>query len=70
MKFIPVFLALSFVLASITATAEKSYSPPVDRNYPHNVYWGDTHLHTYLSGDAYSMGTSVTPDQAYRFAKG
>jgi hypothetical protein len=70
MKFIPVFLALLFTLASVSATAEKSYSPPVDRNYPDNVYWGDTHLHTYLSGDAYSMGTSVTPDQAYRFAKG
>jgi hypothetical protein len=69
-KFIPVFLTLSFTLASVTATAEKSYSPPVDRDYPDSVYWGDTHLHTYLSGDAYSMGTSVTPDQAYRFAKG
>ena len=70
MKFLPVFLALSLVLSPVTATAEKSYSPLVDRDYPDNVYWGDTHLHTYLSGDAYSMGTSTTPDQAYRFAKG
>ena len=27
------------------------YSPPVRHDYPENVYWGDTHLHTYLSAD-------------------
>lgn len=53
----------------LTSFAEP-YSPAVRNTFPDNVYWGDTHLHTYLSGDAYSMGTSVTPDQAYRFAKG
>lgn len=66
MRFIPIFLTL----VSLTVAADKSYSPAVDRTYPDNVYWGDTHLHTYLSGDAYSMGTSITPDQAYSFAKG
>jgi len=36
-----------------------------------NLYWGDTHLHTKLSGDAYLMGNkSLMPDDAYRFAKG
>jgi hypothetical protein len=50
--------------------AEQFYSPYVDRHYPENVYWGDTHLHSYLSGDAYSFGATITPDQAYRFAKG
>ena len=35
--------------------------------YPDNVYWGDTHLHTNLSGDAvFRLG----PDEAYRFARG
>ncbi len=38
--------------------------------YPTNVYWGDTHVHTYLSADAYSLGTKVTPDVAYRYARG
>lgn len=36
-----------------------------------SVYWGDTHLHTNLSPDAFAMGTtSLGLDEAYRFAKG
>ena len=35
------------------------------------LLWGDTHLHTKYSGDAYALRNwSVTPDDAYRFAKG
>ena len=39
-------------------------------SYPVNLYWGDTHVHTYLSSDAFATGTTITSDQAYRFAKG
>ncbi len=35
-----------------------------------DAYFGDTHIHTILSFDAYLMGTRNTPDQAYEFAKG
>ena len=36
-----------------------------------NLYWGDTHLHTNYSGDAYSLlTTTADPDTSYRFAKG
>jgi hypothetical protein len=36
-----------------------------------NVYWGDTHLHTSYSPDAYLMRNhTADPDTAYRYAKG
>jgi hypothetical protein len=35
-----------------------------------NAYFGDTHIHTILSFDAFLMGTRRTPDEAYEFAKG
>ncbi len=43
----------------------------VDKNPNRNLYWGDTHLHTNYSSDAFLFGTIMaTPDDAYRFAKG
>ncbi|HAB36582.1 MAG TPA: hypothetical protein DCE52_00995, partial [Rhodobacteraceae bacterium] len=51
--------------------AEKNYSPGVGRNFPNNVFWGDTHLHTRLSVDSYLRGNKVlTSEDAYQFAMG
>lgn len=69
-------LGLAFGTCLVTASAaaeesDKPYSPGVDRSYPQEVYWGDTHLHTRRSADAYSVGNkSLTPADAYRFARG
>ena len=35
-----------------------------------NVYFGEQHLHTVNSPDAFAFGTRNTPDDAYRFCKG
>jgi len=42
----------------------------VPSNPLRDAYFGDTHIHTVLSFDAYLMGTRNTPDDAYDFAKG
>ncbi|NCF75710.1 MAG: DUF3604 domain-containing protein [Proteobacteria bacterium] len=36
----------------------------------HAVYWGDLHVHTELSFDAYAFGSTATPRDAYQFAEG
>ena len=33
-------------------------------------FFGDTHVHTAFSFDANTQDTRITPDEAYRFAKG
>ena len=48
----------------------KHYSPYAGRNFPTEVFWGDTHLHTGMSMDAGAFGARLAPDDAYRFALG
>ncbi len=38
--------------------------------YPEKVFWGDTHLHTDNSIDAFGFGTRLDDEAALRFAKG
>jgi hypothetical protein len=40
------------------------------KNPLNNVYFGEQHLHTQNSPDAFAMGTRNTVDDAYNFAKG
>ena len=46
------------------------YSPYAGRNFPTQVLWGDTHLHTKLSLDARAFGVTLGPEEAYRLARG
>jgi hypothetical protein len=46
------------------------YSPYAGRSYPTRVFWGDTHHHTGLSGDAFGFGNRLGIDEAFRFARG
>ena len=50
--------------------AQKHYSPFAGRNFPTQVFFGDTHLHTGMSMDAGAFGARLGPEDAYRFARG
>jgi hypothetical protein len=50
--------------------ARDHYSPYAGRNFPTQVYWGDSHLHTGMSMDAGAFGARLMPEDAYRFARG
>lgn len=65
-----VAILLSSGVAPASDAAPDTYSPPLRHNFPRQVYWGDTHVHTALSGDAYARETRLMPDAAYRFARG
>jgi len=51
-------------------TGEIKYSPYPEQNYPNNVFFGDTHLHTSYSTDAGMVGCTLGPEDAYKFAMG
>ena len=49
---------------------ERAYSPFLNRDYPDEVLFGDTHFHTNLSFDAGLVGTTLGVDEGFRFARG
>jgi len=69
-------IALSFTGLLNASEPDKSlvekkllYSTPVREGLT-NLYWGDLHLHSQLSADAYILQTRLTKDQAFEFARG
>lgn len=71
-------LALAGLAACSTQAeppSESAKAPPAiggaDGRGERQVYWGEMHLHTSYSYDAWGlMGTKIGPEDAYRFAKG
>lgn len=60
----------NFTNAVSDRSAVEPSSAKIESNPLKNLYFGDLHVHTSLSADAYINGTLVSSDQAFRFAKG
>jgi hypothetical protein len=56
-----------YLIAAVTGLVTV---PDIAESFPQQVLWGDTHIHTAFSGDAFSGGVRLDPDAAYRFARG
>ena len=66
-------LWLTILAVSISNASDESieYSPTFGDDFPTEVFWGDTHVHSSFSMDANTMGnTRLSPADAYRFARG
>jgi hypothetical protein len=53
----------------VQGIGQSDYSPYAGRDFPTQVFWGDTHLHTAVSVDAGTMNR-VGQEDAFRFARG
>lgn len=64
---------ISLLLMSLleSAAAAADYSRHAAEDFPMELYFGDTHVHSSFSMDANAVGnTRLSPGDAYRFAKG
>ena len=68
-KRIGLLLSASFLFATgvyAQQPASTGTPPPSQRR----AFFGELHLHTAMSFDAWTFGTKIMPDQAYKFARG
>jgi hypothetical protein len=65
---------VGLVLAGCWESPSPRYQEPreacAERHPLREAYFGDLHLHTRFSFDAYGYQVDVTPEDAYRFARG
>ena len=55
-----------WLLSTVAMAAGGPFSPYAGESFPRNVYWGDTHLHSSLSADAFGLGVRLGPEAAFR----
>jgi hypothetical protein len=74
---VPNLLGSGRAAAAVTQEHDTAPSTPPGGTYRSEIpqdqrhaYFGELHLHTAMSFDAWSFGSKVTPDQAYKFARG
>jgi hypothetical protein len=63
-------MGLAGSLAGGLPALGEEFSPHTGPRHPVKVYWGDTHLHSSLSTDAFGFGVRLGADEALRFAAG
>ncbi|MEI6894306.1 MAG: DUF3604 domain-containing protein [Colwellia sp.] len=55
---------------SKVSVTKANFSPYADQDYPTQLLFGETHIHSALSADAGGGGTTLLPRDLYRFARG
>ena len=66
----PILTTVPNTIRDRATTSKNIDETTIPTNPQRNVYWGDLHVHTKMSFDAYIGGARNSPSDAYRFAKG
>ena len=60
----------SLEIVDFSVDKSETQTASITSNEDRNPYYGDLHVHTSYSFDAYVFGITATPDDAYRYARG
>jgi len=61
-------VVVSILFTTHSTAQQNEYNP--ESKHPENVYFGDAHVHTSMSMDAAAWGCRLSPEDAYRYARG